>query len=478
MASVFARPPIASAWPCAVVVLMTLTAPAAAQVRLAWPDVPVRLERYATQEECLAVVARVRDSVAAAEPVWRDTLPLTPAEATAPLPAPVVEVARQCGARLFAAIDTVPRADFGGLLQLTLLANRDADAQRIATRWLEAVGPKSSSERAAVLDSIAAAYLGAPYNDLKALQAQPVRFAPSEPLLRELGAMDPAHAPWHMRLGAYARLVQTARAAGDTVRMLQAAEAVKSVTMSLSAAERRRDNFNQSAHAAYQALRILTERALQDSLRQGTAGYVALLKQHWTTASGEAPEALKFPIGQPAPALTGDFWFGRGDSSATRPTKGKIAFVVFVDQALCAQTGCWTLYSALRRLGTRYPELEITLVSRTLGHMGDLAPPSPSEEADTLRSQWLERQRIPAALAVTATDFWRLPAPDRRRVDRDRPNEVRYTFDRRWKVNSGVGYLVDRRGTIVDLSDLADRTEEARLHGLLDALFAQQVAAQ
>jgi hypothetical protein len=82
---------------------------------------------------------------------------------------------------------------------------------------------------------------------------------------------------------------------------------------------------------------------------------------------------------------------------------------------------------------------------------------------------------------VTATDFWRLPAPDRRRIDRDVANITNYSFGQDWRVfrlGLAPAYLVDRAGIIVDVSNLADRFNEVRIAQLIEALFAQQVASR
>ena len=66
-------------------------APAAAQARFELPDLTVHLERYTTIDDCLAAVARVRDSVESHAAVWRDSMPQGPEEMHEPLAAPVVD---------------------------------------------------------------------------------------------------------------------------------------------------------------------------------------------------------------------------------------------------------------------------------------------------------------------------------------------------------------------------------------------------
>jgi hypothetical protein len=167
-----------------------------------------------------------------------------------------------------------------------------------------------------------------------------------------------------------------------------------------------------------------------------------------------------------------------------------VSLVLFLDHTRCGITATaivrdacdsannWGAYAALHRFAQRFPELEITIVGRTLGFASVMAPPPPAAEADTLRDWLFVKHALPGALAVTATDFWRLPEPDRRRVDREVPNIAHYSFGRTWNVGSGSAFLVDRKGTIVDIGDVGIRSVEGRLTRLIEALFAQQIATR
>jgi hypothetical protein len=454
----------------------------AAQVSFAWPSDTGDVARYTTVEECLAATERVRSRLASWRPVWSDTLPLTPERAGAPLPSAVIETARRCSARFSAT--TAPVTDFAPLQRLYLLADRDVDALTILRRRLAAVAPRALRERAAVLDSALEGYLsnsfGAPGNP-----PRPVRLATAESLLAEAEHIPDSLRPIQARMTPAFQLLREAKNAGDTSMVRRVAQRYIDIITRASPADRRTSFYQAYASISrYVALVTMDETALLDSLRHSTASYVALKRAMWAKASGERPEALHFPIGQLAPPVEGTFWFGRGDSSAPRPTKGKIGLVVYLDYG-CRQMSnaqCWPAYASLRRLAQRFPALEVTIMARTHGFFSGMAPPTPAEEAQALHEWWQEFHHLPGALSVTATEFWRLPAPDRRRIDRSTVNETRYSFGRSWELEPGMAFLVDRDGTIVEVGELGLKDSwgipdvETHLTRLLEILFQRQTA--
>jgi hypothetical protein len=232
---------------------------------------------------------------------------------------------------------------------------------------------------------------------------------------------------------------------------------------------------------------MLNRAALLDSLRHSTAAYASLYRSlvGKVMGTGPLPAGVGQPIGEPAPRIEADFWFRRGDSTATRPTKGKVSLVVFQDPQLCyfgaTRPDCQATYARLRRLARQFPALEITLVAQTQGWFDKAAPPAPAEEAALLAHAWLEERQIPAALAVTATPFWRLADPDRRRINRDVPNAIHYTFGRPSARARGItnlapfdAYLIDQVGALVTVSSL----NEDQLPQLIATLLARPAASR
>ena len=444
-------------------------------------------------EECLAATQAAdpreafhRDSTGMTgiiEPFWRDTLEETAAraaeQAREPLHAWVTDVARRCGARFAAA--SAPLADFALVFALYLAANRDADAATLVTRRLKAV--TAEREHVAVLDTIIHAYLGqtALGSGLKLrfpLFTHPGRLAAAESLITELARLKSA--TWQMRFGTYGRLGYDAWDAGDTVRARRAYQAQLAIAATLTDAERRSNEFQGAAVDIHQALKRF-DTTLLDSLRHSTAAYAAYYRALWAKATGGVvPQS---PIGEPAPMIEGDFWFRRGDSRAGRPVEGKVNLVVFLNQATCYGGGsspsCQMHYARLRRLAQRFPALEVTLVAQTLGWFWVAALPAPAEELALLERTWLEERKLPGALAVTNTPFWRLPDPDRRRVNRKVANVTHYSFGGIGQVAADKLYfpasavLIDQSGRVIDF---ANSIKEHDLVELIEVLLARQMA--
>lgn len=448
--------------------------PAGAQIRFQWPAAALDVGRYTTVEECLAATARVRDSTRNRYDAWRDTMPLSPEEARTPAPAPVVVVAQRCGTRFFA--DTTRLNDFAPLLQLYLEAGRDAEAEALVRRRLAAITPKADSERAAVLDTVAARYL----------DVQPRRLALAEPIIEQL-ARSKAIA-LYARVERLVTLEESAEQAGDTARMHRAARAILTALETASDAEKRATEFQAVQYRAFFALERLDHAALMDSLRRSTAGYVAVQRAAWAKVTGQSPEALAIimPIGERAKPLEGKFWFVDGAPSAAtaakppaRPTPGRVSLVVFsldTDKGeMCLKrafdASCWEQAAVLRRLARRFPELEITIVSKTQGFVGRLEPPTPAEEAELYRKVWAEYYHLPGMFLVKETAFWRLPGLDRRRINRDDPDWTYYEFGKTWNMGGGSVFLVDPDGIVVYMDGTLTREREADFAERIDVLL-------
>lgn len=79
--------------------------------------------------------------------------------------------------------------------------------------------------------------------------------------------------------------------------------------------------------------------------------------------------------------------------------------------------GCWRSYYEIRQMSSSYPEIEITIVTATVGHFDELALPDPYEEADLIRKAWHEYHKLPANILVEYTPKINLIPPDNRRLD-------------------------------------------------------------
>lgn len=448
--------------------------PAHAQTRFEWPDTAAHVTQYANMEDCLAADDRVKQSVGRRTDltVWRDTMPMNPREALEPQPAEVTKTATQCAARFAEA--NVDVHDFAPALTLFLAAGRDSDAATLVERRVAAVPAKSPRDRGIVVDSAVEIYLN----------ARPSRLAAADELLlhRAKSTKDRVD-----RLKTYASLLMAARNAGDTVRSLRAARRMVVMADSLTLADRQSDAFERMADGnggqlfIYDALDEITGfRTRMDSLKRSTMAYAMLERANWSRATGERLEALQIPIGVKAEPLTADYWYPASAGSAPRPSPGHTALVVFLEHTACIgqastddagpSSDCVARLAEVRRIAERFPSLEIDIVMSTHGQFMYLTPTTPPNEA-VLIKEWVDAHHVPrAVLGVTATPFWRLPAPDDRRIDKITPNYTHYSFGKGWRVGSGSMFLVDADGVIAD----AWRLREDELGQFIEVLLDRQ----
>ncbi|MBX6333368.1 MAG: hypothetical protein IRY91_16090 [Gemmatimonadaceae bacterium] len=452
---------------------LALGAPrAVAQTRFAWPDTTTHVGQYPRVEQCLTAVARARREALHREAltVWRDTTPSDPHFALEPEPAPVVQTAARCAARF--AASSAPLEDFALLLRVYLAAGRDADASALVARRLAAVPANAPRERIAVSDSAVRLYL----------EARPERLDAAEQLLlaRVRGGADRIE-----RIELYARLMDAAEGAGDTARARRMARLTVAAADSLTPTERESEKYEKMNDGSggdllvFNAVQVLAGRAtILDSLRHGTAALSALMRSMWASRTGERPEALPVPIGERAPAITADYWLPREASGAPHPAPGRVTLVEFLDHDYCVTADangnvsdrCGQTLAKARRLSERFPALEVVIVTQTHGSFLYVAPPSPAEEAELAR-RWLDTYRIPrAVLAMTSSQFWKLPPPDARRIDKTMQNRTRYVF-----VNNAGGppsneFLIDQDGLIVS----AFGRSETDLAQLIEVLLQRQ----
>ena len=457
------------------------------------PDTVVDVAKYGTLEQCVAAIYRVQEDLSRQkrQGVWNDTLQWNPKEPLASLPQPLVTTAQRCLVRFPAA--TLPLSDFSLILPLYLIANRDAEVATMASRRLTAVTSHRSAsktsaavaasidpERMAVLDTVYQAYMNAKPARFSAAESLAVAFDKSIP--RPMSAK-----PAERLMGMYLGLAGKSQTLTDTVGMRKFGARTTALLDSLAPAERTalRENMDENGYNlfAYTA-RVATAGygVMLDSLRRSTAAYLALQKALWVESTGERPEASGFPIGRQAPTLSGAV-FGPAGSNGPRPVPGKVNLLVFMDQActdvltlferLNAPSICRPVASSLRRVAALYPALEITIVDRTRGSFMYTPPSTPDQEAALIKKA-VNAHQVPGTSVVGTTEFFRLPAPDRRRIEKkDLPNVTPYSFGKSWPAENGAVFLIDQTGIIILPTGQMSREGEPFLDSLIEVLLTR-----
>lgn len=406
---------------------------------------PVDVVTYRNVEECVTAIDRLRG-----EGIQSNLRRTAPWE---PLPDTVRWTANRCGAR-YAPTDSVFRDyPLGLLFSFLAVGQRDADLAAAVAQGTTMLPAADTVARREIEDTLLDAYRGA-------RQRAAVQRILEDRLRR---TSDPT-----IRMKAHYDLFTFNDEAGDSAMGLAHA------TQLVTEAAVRTPQSNRSQ--VFVALKRVHHQALLDSLGQSTASYIRALYGLWARAIQPMVDSNAFNkgvlggIGQPAPAIIGDFWFRWSDSTQPRPIPGKVNLIVFLDRVVGTrmadqfQGGCLpaaaTLEEAevrytgpsgdicrnllpLRALAQRFPTVEITLVGRTMNRFVAGAAPDPAKEAALLERAMFDDLQLPGALAVKIGPFRRLPRYDRRVYYDSDTNDVQYA-------NIGDRVLVDRDGIVVD----------------------------
>jgi len=451
---------------------------AAAQTTFEFAYTPVDVATYRTVEECLAATERVNSDVAQRERVqehlagrWRDTLAYEPARddpTLRPMADTATRTMQRCAARYTLSDTTLRRDPLHYLLRLLLAAGRDTEASALLAQRVAAVPATGTVARRMVEDTALSVYR----------RAQPFRRAAMERIYGERSRRAPDR---RARISVYQQLAEIALQAQDTVVARRWTTQMLAEWDQLPATQR---------GAGFPGLFFWHfQREWLDSLRQGTPNYfeALLASVHRIGDKVDAGSLNQTFIGKPAPTVTGDFWFrsgtgdGRADRAASRPTRGKVGLVVFIDppdklsgeclpvadtKEMNVSENCWSAFAVIQRLAQRFPALEVTLVAQTRGYFVYRAlPDSVAVEVDLIRQWLLDAHRLPGTLIVQTTPAVRLPDPDRRRLHVAPASPL--------GLDSPVSaFIVDRDGIVIDGGRL-ERSSEAQYAGKIEAMLQQ-----
>ncbi len=466
------------------VAIFSLSAPA--QTLFPNRDTIPDISRYRTAEECMAAVTRVVDSVTRSQPDFSDTMPPRKGAGHDTMPSAVVAIADKCVAQFNpdSVVLTGLSPTYKDWMQLYLIAKRDDAAARVAQRRIAMAREKR--EKTDTSDELYDVLLGVmnTYGDVRPLRWNKVQETGSR--------LDTAVKDSFKLYVAYNLQFMLADLVGDTAVRVKMAERVLAVTAPKTSTIGQITNERLEKNGRFNALTFLTRVARMDSLKRSPDAYIAISRDNWTVAGGGTQSLIPGMIGESAEPLEAEFWFSSKNAPATatsdspRPTSGKVSLIVFLRQG-CNNVEiarfwgskdratflaeCEGTYSSIRRLGQRFPSLEITVVSRTSGYT-PTGPMTPSEEAATLQKWWLDFHQLPATLAVANTPFFRLTGFDRRRIDESVSNDINYLFEQssQTEIGNKMAYLIDTNGKVIHSGGLSIQ-EEQTLKEMLDVIM-------
>lgn len=464
-----------------------------AQTRFLLPDTTPDLSRYHHVDECIAAARRVMAEVRRVYPVWNDTMPASRSITFDSLPPGARQIATKCAEPFNA--ESVSLDHFQRWMTLFLMAGRDTDARRVLERRIALLSPDSIGARHNIWSEAFDIFVA----------ARPIRVSDAEFVMAQMEAtLDSSDLRDFYRVSGI-RFNFYRNILGDSTRSEQVASHIIAQTKRLTDLQRESKSYEgYGAPIVYQVLEFLRRYELSDSLKKSTESFLALKRVNWAEATQGKRGELSM-LGDHAEKIDWDFKAEQierdktsfisyeGNDEAGRdmhmfPVPDRIGLVVFLRSDCRQETTlpgphgrgdwrngyCWDTYAALRRLSERFPELDVTIVSQTTGHIGfsDLLPPQ--EEAKLLAAWWLDYHKLPGRLLVKETPFIRLPEYDNRRVDDEVENNLKYMIPFLPGADPRRAFIVDTNGTIVHAGRL-DKSSETAYVEILDALFWREL---
>jgi hypothetical protein len=390
---------------------------------------------------------------------WRDRRPDTLETLSwgRPLNPETVAEVRACVAQY--SVETALPRHLLGLGQAYLAAGNDTQAEAAFRRLLYANATQPVTRRAWHLGLVIEAYIG----------AAPVRIDKALEYTAMLDALGTRAAPDRLRI--HNMLYGLAKSLDSLPFMLN--EATAAIRASDDLVGNARRQWAQSSAGAF-----INKADLEGRLGNG-AGAVSTLEHAASTVGALQNGLAGFILGQTFPytlygtravPLQSTFSYVPDNPISTplaqRPTLGKVALVVLVDKG-CYENDCFSSYAILRRLMTKYPQLEVTLVTRTDGYDRTSLITDAGKEAAAIRKFFQDDMHLSAPVLVWKTAYER-EADDNLRFH-DSPNAKAYTGG----IFGGLpnhAVLVDKTGTIRQAT-LVNASSEQRLDHMVANLL-------
>lgn len=87
---------------------------------------------------------------------------------------------------------------------------------------------------------------------------------------------------------------------------------------------------------------------------------------------------------------------------------------------------CWDQYELIKWVKKHYPDIRISIITSTQGHVVHSAFKDPTEEAELIKQAWWGYHKLPADIVIYYTEYFIMPGLDKRRQDHPGENILRY----------------------------------------------------
>lgn len=441
-----------------VFVMMSVSNPSSlfSQVLFEVPDTTPNYTGYRYLEECAAALDRIYKDSFHSSKLWMDTARINyKLELMTAYPEDAIKAGKACVKNKN--IDTIQRTIGGPIARTLLLIGSEKDAKQLYDRLYEG---GTSEERVKLAIEWMNIYADARPMRLEAMKTlyQNAKLEPwadtADGVMLELGAI----------------LARSAWVVGDTLFAMSLGKEVIERNEKLTLDQRNYGeragggwNLDRTIYIDRHVYRFVYGQALVDSL---IAGHTALRGWHLERLKRVFGDTIaingnRYWNERRFPQLTGDFMFKSKEhigadglmeyvavpkeERSPVPESGKINMIVSLQAGCNMWTNnistppgndvthrsnktpqfCFETISQLRRIKEKFPEVDLTIITRTYGTVGRSAPLTPEQEADTLAKYFLGFLKVPGRLLIENTPWIKLPGNplDLRRVDLPTPNQ-------------------------------------------------------
>lgn len=487
------------------VVFSTISGDVGAQTRFQFPDTIPNYSAYKYADECLVAIKRLTDRDIRRDTVWKDTL-IAGFSGNANRVSPeTIKYGRLCLEKVN--LDTISSSkslthskerELIALVDALLMVGREQDVIKLLKRFLDSAPTYPDWGKIYRLATLA--YSTAKPIHIEGLKSLAGYGSYAEASKEEAEAIK-IHAELNVGLAALSL--------GDT---LLAKQKATEIIKTLSEDSLRTRSSWKDGYFIRDAFTLVHEAFLEDgmdSLKVSTYSFRSYLESILSKFTDGPLSITREAVGQDAPPVTGKYWYKNGWKLNTSgelvfsdevvrtepqvlPKPGKVNALLFLQGALChtesyypqingrsdgqgrgeqrkGKNGgkCWESAATVKRLKKEFPDLEVTVLSRTFGSIGGSSALDPATEADRLSGYLLGFYEIPGIHAISETEFTRISGFDNRRIDFD----VAYQSDYRSMLGdqplgsppTGVIILVDDKGLVFHNVTQYKSTDRAEL---------------
>lgn len=473
--------------------LSVTAAPGAARAQILFStyDTTADYSSYRYMDECIAAVDRLIADERRVDTVWRDTALYADEDPREGYSDHTVDVAKRCMEKVKS--DTLPLQFTFYWASALLKANRDLEVKDMYNRYVD-----SLPEEKRLSAFIRMLHL---YKNARPIRMESI----DETYEKAVEVLVPDSVERLLDLKLFMADVKSS--VGDTAGGHQYLLEAIAITDTLSSEVKKRPRYLDVAMSLFlAAMRNLYEKETVDSISVSTQAFNSHVGSLFTRIIGGTWENRSV-VNMEAPWVNGDFWFtnrsnsglplgrvskrGRNEVDAFDvPVWGKVNLIAFLRGGchssapppvqprwirLNGRPDCRPLLSTIRRINETYPEVEVTIVTRTYGFFGNSPALEPHEEADTMARYFLDFHKISGHVVVSNTPYFRLSSPDERRIDSDTQNDIDFALLGKSRSFHGSVILVDRNGKIVIDREFGDfaRKGEYYTRKIIQALLRQ-----